>query len=186
MSNVMRCQMLWNANVMKFQMSWNVKFYEIANVMKCQMSWNVKCHEMSNVKCHEIANVLNSQMSWNFKSKMLWNVKCHEMSRVMKCQMSWNVKCHEMQNVMKCKMSWNADADAGSMTPSRNTRRYTLRSVPSSPGRSFLSLSLYLSLFFDGQVMAPSRLAQVVVSWLWANEDQKNLWGPRGQPRCPQ
>ena len=32
-----------------------------------------------------------------------------------------------------------ADVDARSMTPSRNTRSYTLRSVPSSPGRSFLS-----------------------------------------------
>ena len=31
-----------------------------------------------------------------------------------------------------------ADVDARSMTPSRNTRSYTLRSVPSSPGRSFL------------------------------------------------
>ena len=31
-----------------------------------------------------------------------------------------------------------ADADARSMTPSRNTRSYTLRSVPSSPRRSFL------------------------------------------------
>ena len=39
---------------------------------------------------------------------------------------------------MKCKMSWNADADAGSMIPSRNTRHYTLRSVPSSPGGLFL------------------------------------------------
>ena len=33
----------------------------------------------------------------------------------------------------------DADADARSMTPSRNTRSYTLRSVPSSPGRSFLA-----------------------------------------------
>ena len=32
-----------------------------------------------------------------------------------------------------------ADVDAKSMTPSRNTRSYTLQSVPSSPGRSFLS-----------------------------------------------
>ena len=32
-----------------------------------------------------------------------------------------------------------ADVDARSMTPSRNTRSYTLRSVPSSPGRSFLA-----------------------------------------------
>ena len=31
-----------------------------------------------------------------------------------------------------------ADVDAISMTPSRNTRSYTLRSVPSSPWRSFL------------------------------------------------
>ena len=30
-----------------------------------------------------------------------------------------------------------ADVDARSMTPSRNTRSYTLRSVPSFPGRSF-------------------------------------------------
>ena len=32
-----------------------------------------------------------------------------------------------------------ADVDARSMTPSRNRRSYTLRSVPSSPGRSFLN-----------------------------------------------
>ena len=69
---------------------------------------------------------------------MSWNVKC---------QMSWNVKCHEMSNVMKCQMSWNADAGAGSMTPSRNTRRYTLRSVPSSPGRSFCSSFLPLFIW---------------------------------------
>ena len=31
----------------------------------------------------------------------------------------------------------DADADADAVTPSRNTRSYTLRSVPSSPGRSF-------------------------------------------------
>ena len=60
---------------------------------------------------------------------MTWNAKWHEMS--------WNLKCHEMSNVMKCQESWNADANAGSMTPSRNTRRYTLWSVPSSPVRSF-------------------------------------------------
>ena len=31
------------------------------------------------------------------------------------------------------------DVDARYMTPSRNTRSYTLRSVPSSPGRSFFT-----------------------------------------------
>ena len=40
-----------------------------------------------------------------------------------------------------------ADVDARSMTPSRNTRSYTLRSVPSSPGRSFLLLVSYLSVW---------------------------------------
>ena len=48
---------------------------------------------------------------------VLWESR----SRVMKCQMSLNKKCHEMYNVLKCKMLWNADA--GSMTPSRDTRR---------------------------------------------------------------
>ena len=33
-----------------------------------------------------------------------------------------------------------ADADARSMTPSKNTRSYTLRRVPSSPGRSFFNM----------------------------------------------
>ena len=40
-----------------------------------------------------------------------------------------------------------ADVDARSMTPSRNTRSYTLRSVPSSPGRSFLNLLQAFSVF---------------------------------------
>ena len=43
----------------------------------------------------------------------------------------------QMSIVMKCQESWHADADAGYMTPSSNTQSYTLRSEPSSPGRSF-------------------------------------------------
>ena len=76
--------------------------------------------------------------------------------------MAWNVKWHEMSNDMKCQVThdtWHmiyillnisnlyADADARSMTPSKNTRSYTLRSVPSPPGRSFFSL-LTSSTFF--------------------------------------
>ena len=38
-----------------------------------------------------------------------------------------------------CTNNLFADADAKSMTPSRNTRSYILWSVPSSPGRSFLT-----------------------------------------------
>ena len=44
-----------------------------------------------------------------------------------------------------------ADADDESMTPSRNDRRYTLRSVQSSPGRSFLEL-LDLRLHFASEL----------------------------------
>ena len=69
----------------------------------------------------------------------------------MKRQMTWNAKLHEMQNDADIDADADAgadadddadvdaDADARSMTPSRNTRSYTLRSVPSSPGRSFLA-----------------------------------------------
>ena len=105
-------------------MTWNLKWYEISNDMKSHPIWNLKRHEISN----------------DMKSQMTWNVKSHKISNVMKCQMSWIVNCHKMPNVLKCQMLWNADPDAGSMTPSRNARRYTLRSVQSSPGRSFLSI----------------------------------------------
>ena len=37
-----------------------------------------------------------------------------------------------------------ADVDAKSMTPSRNTRSYTLQSVPSSPGRSFFEYRRFM------------------------------------------
>ena len=43
-----------------------------------------------------------------------------------------------------------ADVDAISMTPSRNTRSYTLRSVPSSPGRSFFPLFSLLKISQTG------------------------------------
>ena len=43
----------------------------------------------------------------------------------------------------------HADVDAIYMTPSRNTRSYTLRSVPSSPGRSFFHSDHYLVRFIN-------------------------------------
>ena len=47
-----------------------------------------------------------------------------------------------MMMMMMMSYIMKADADDGSMTPSRNDWRYTLWSVQSSPGRSFLILSL--------------------------------------------
>ena len=79
----------------------------MSNVFKCQMLWNVNCHEMSNVmkrkiscnvKCHEVSNVMKCQMSWS--------VKCHIVSNVIECQMSWSVKGRQMANVILCQMFW--------------------------------------------------------------------------------
>ena len=134
--NDMKSQMIWNlkwhetSNDMKSQMLWNLKWHKTSNDMKSQMPWNLKRHEISNdikSQWHEMLNVT--------KYKMSWNVKCHEMSNVMKCKMSQHIKCHE-KFMMKCQISWNTDAR--SVTPNRITRRYTLRSVQSSPWRSFL------------------------------------------------
>ena len=78
---------------------------------------------MSNVKCHEMSKVMKCQLSWN--------AKCHIMSHVIKSQMSWNIKCLEMSRGMKC-WCWCWIYDP---------RSYTLRSAPSSPGRSFFDFS---------------------------------------------
>ena len=48
-----------------------------------------------------------------------------------------------------------ADVDARSMTPSRNARSYTLRSVPSSPERSFLLTNYHPHLLYA--LLLPSR-----------------------------
>ena len=55
-----------------------------------------------------------------------------------------------------------ADADARSMTPSRNTRSYTPRSVPSSPGRSFLI----------------SHILHCRLSQCWTQQDQSTVQTP--------
>ena len=110
---------------------------------------------------------LRSLRTNDMKCQMTWNVNWPEMSIDLKCQLTWNVYWPEMSIDLKCQLTWNdtwhmthgtwhmshddillnisnlyADADAISMTPSRNTRSYTLRSVPSSPGRSFSLLSI--------------------------------------------
>ena len=59
-----------------------------------------------------------------------------------------------------------ADDDARSMIPSRNTRSYTLRSVPSSPGRSFLSLFSSASLSWSSWYYS-SRIKESSYKWQW-------------------
>ena len=53
------------------------------------------------------------------------------------------------------------------MTHSRNTRRYTLRSVPSSPGRSFLYLEYTKQFGDNSRMLVFGGLAVRWMSWLW-------------------
>ena len=108
-------------------MTQNVKWHKMSNDTKCQMSRNI--------------NVIKCQMSWS--------VYCHEMPIVMKCQMSWNAKCHEMPNIMKC-WCWCWIYDSR-----QKHRRYTLRSVQSSPGRSFLPLEGEAIIVMDCAIASP-------------------------------
>ena len=52
-------------------------------------------------------------------------------------------RCLAMPSPAGCRHDTVADVDARSMTTSRNTRSYTLRSVPSSPGREFLRVDVF-------------------------------------------
>ena len=79
---------------------------------------------------HENSNDKKCQMTQNYQMTRMsndTNVKCYEND--MKYQMTWNVKSHMTYD------TWQAYADARYMTP--NARSYILRSVSSSPGRSF-------------------------------------------------
>ena len=51
-----------------------------------------------------------------------------------------------------------ADVDARSMIPSRNTRSFILRSVPSSHGRSFLQLIIFLTIAVTIYNLAPKQV----------------------------
>ena len=64
-----------------------------------------------------------------------------------------------------------ADVDARSMTPSRNRRSYTLRSVPSSPGRSFLTPLLpftqSMSKFSSSVVSVLANISHKLLIFCW-------------------
>ena len=81
---------------------------------------------------------MSNDKIWNdTECQMTQNVKWHKMWNDTEGQMTQNEKFKEMTQ-----MSWKVKCQCQSMTPSRNDRRYTLRSVQSSPGRSFLILML--------------------------------------------
>ena len=62
-----------------------------------------------------------------------------------------------------------ADVDARSMTPSRNTRSYTLRSVPSSPGRSFLFLLTTMQTQLEERMFTVAhKMNPNIAKLLWA------------------
>ena len=70
------------------------------------------------------------------------------------------------------------------MTPSRNTRSYTLRSIPSSPGRSFLSTKLAAPYFYERGYIRMTILEDQKPSLTKSDEWKSNqfppFWGPRG------
>ena len=150
----------------------NVKWHKISNGTKCQMTQNVKWHKVSNdTKCQMTQNIKWHKMSNDTKFQMTRNDTWHmtydtwQMTNETwqmthdKWHMKLNFKLHitHMSHMIwhMTHDTWHMRYDVWcmthdawwSMTPDRNTRRHTLRSVHSSPGRSFLLLLLSL-LFF--------------------------------------
>ena len=122
------------SNDMKCQMTWNVKWHEISNDMKCQMIWNVKCQMI-----HDSWYILHDTWymihdSW-YTIHDTWYM-IHDTWYMI--HDTWYM-IHDTWYMIHDTWYMIHDVDARSMTPSRNTRSYTLRSVPSSPGRSFLA-----------------------------------------------
>ena len=90
-----------------------------------------------------LITMMNKIAKDHTKYQMTQNVKWHRMSNDMKCQMTQNVKLHNCNYTEWCMMH-----DDGSMTPSRNDRRFTLWSVQSSPGRSFFTMAIFTLMCF--------------------------------------
>ena len=101
-----------------------------------EITWNVKSHEMSNhnFRWQFLVIIFDDNFLWpflmtNFDNNFLWWYMIHDTCYMM---IKYTVGTNILLNIINI----YADVDAISMTPSRNTRSYTLRSVPSSPGRS--------------------------------------------------
>ena len=126
----------------------NVKWHKISNGTKCQMTQNVKWHKVSNdtkcqmtqnIKWHKMSNDTKFQMTRNDTWHMTYDTwqmtnKTWQMTHETKFQIA-----HYTHDTWHMRYDvWCMTHDAWwSMTPDRNTRRHTLRSVHSSPGRSF-------------------------------------------------
>ena len=128
----------WNqiSNGTKCQMTQNVKWHKVSNDTKCQMTQNIKWHKMSNDTKFQMTRNDTWHMTYD-----TWQMtdKTWQMTHETKFQVAhythdtWHDTWHMRYDV------WCMTHDAWwSMIPDRNTRRHTLRSVHSSPGRSFL------------------------------------------------
>ena len=102
-----------------------------------EITWNVKSHEMSNhnFQWQFLVIIFDDNFLWpflmtNFDNNFLWWYMIHDTCYMM---IKYTVGTNILLNIINI----YADVDAISMTPSRNTRSYTLRSVPSSPWWSF-------------------------------------------------
>ena len=135
----------------------NVKWHKISNGTKCQMTQNVKWHKVSNdtkcqmtqnIKWHKMSNDTKFQMTRNDTWHMTYDTwqmtnKTWQMTHETKFQIAHYTHdtWHMIHDTWHMRYDvWCMTHDAWwSMTPDRNTRRHTLRSVHSSPGRPFLA-----------------------------------------------
>ena len=163
-------------------MTQNVKWHKVSNDTKCQMTQNIKWHKMSNDTKFQMTR--NDTWHMTYDTWQMTN-ETWQMTHETKFQIAHYTHdtWHMIHDTWHMRYDvWCMTHDAWwSMTPDRNTRRHTLRSVHSSPGRPFLlstssKLTVYLkkmsalvvskmnspeALIIDGEQM-PTRLLSIV------------------------
>ena len=113
-------------------MTRNVKWHKMSNDTKYQMAQNVKWHEISNdTKWHMTYDTWQmTNETWQMTHETKFQIAHYTHDTWHMIHDTWHMRYDV----------WCMTHDAWwSMTPDRNTRRHTLRSVHSSPGRPFLN-----------------------------------------------
>ena len=117
------------------QMTQSVKWHKISNDTKYQMAQNVKWHEISNdTKWHMTYDTWQmTNKTWQMTHETKFQIAHYTHDTWHMIHDTWHMRYDV----------WCMTHDAWwSMTPDRNTRRHTLRSVHSSPGRPLLKWKL--------------------------------------------
>ena len=141
-----------------------------------EITWNVKSHEMSNhnFQWQFLVIIFDDNFLWpffmtNFDNNVLWWYMIHDTCYMM---IKYTVGTNILLNIINI----YADVDAISMTPSRNTRSYTLRSVPSSPGRSFFYVLCSMFYVLCSRLEKYRSINFSTLHWELQIERKKYLW----------